>query len=73
MEALETQNLLLLAEAMARSAFYRKETRGAHYRRDYPEKNNDQWLVNITATLEGENLNINYTPVEFTYLKPEEV
>ncbi|MEW5921377.1 MAG: FAD-binding protein [Bacillota bacterium] len=73
MEALETQNMLLLAEAMARSALYRKETRGAHYRRDYPEKNNDQWLVNVVATLEGEKLNINQAPVEFTYLKPEEV
>ncbi len=35
------QNRLLLAEAMLASALERRESRGAHYREDYPEKNED--------------------------------
>jgi L-aspartate oxidase len=34
---LETANLLELANAMVRAALHRKESRGAHFRMDYPE------------------------------------
>jgi L-aspartate oxidase len=34
---LETANLLALANAMVRAALHRKESRGAHFRLDYPE------------------------------------
>jgi aspartate oxidase len=34
---IETENLLVTAEILARSAIYRKESRGVHYREDFPE------------------------------------
>jgi len=64
LEAIETKNMLIQAEAMALSAFERKESRGAHYRLDYPEENNAEWLVNITVKLENEDLIVEQTPVD---------
>jgi fumarate reductase (CoM/CoB) subunit A len=54
--ALETENLLLVAEAMVRAALLRRESRGSHFREDYPERDDGHWLVNILWTLEGGEL-----------------
>ena len=43
-EALELQNLLTTARAIANSALYRKESRGAHSRNDYPERDDENWM-----------------------------
>lgn len=51
-EALETQNLLLIALATARSALYRTESRGAHSRTDYPVMD-PQWQVHIWVDGKG--------------------
>ena len=40
-EALETYNLVVLALLVANAAYIRKETRGAHYREDYPESRSE--------------------------------
>jgi succinate dehydrogenase/fumarate reductase flavoprotein subunit len=44
---LETENLLLTAEIMARAALLREESRGSHFREDFPAQDDDRWLVNI--------------------------
>jgi succinate dehydrogenase/fumarate reductase flavoprotein subunit len=41
----EVRNMLDVAEAVTRSALHREESRGAHFRIDYPEKNDSRWLV----------------------------
>lgn len=43
-EALELDNLMVVALATAHSAINRTETRGAHAREDFPERNDEQWL-----------------------------
>jgi succinate dehydrogenase / fumarate reductase flavoprotein subunit len=40
-EALELNNMLTLSEVIAYSALQRKESRGAHYRNDFPERNDE--------------------------------
>jgi succinate dehydrogenase/fumarate reductase flavoprotein subunit len=44
---LETENLLLTAELMARAALLREESRGSHFREDFPARDDGRWLVNI--------------------------
>ena len=43
-EALELQNLMLQAVATMHSALYRTESRGAHAREDFPERDDERWL-----------------------------
>ena len=47
--ALELGNLIVLAEATVRTAQERTESRGAHFREDYPERNDAEWMMHITA------------------------
>jgi succinate dehydrogenase / fumarate reductase flavoprotein subunit len=51
-EALETINLLSIALATARGAIYRKESRGAHSRTDFPQSN-PEWRVHVWVNQEG--------------------
>jgi succinate dehydrogenase / fumarate reductase flavoprotein subunit len=46
--AMELAHMLTVAEAIARAASQRKESRGGHFREDFPEKNNDLGKVNIS-------------------------
>jgi succinate dehydrogenase/fumarate reductase flavoprotein subunit len=45
--ALETENLLLTAEVMVGAATLRTESRGSHFREDYPEQDDARWLASI--------------------------
>jgi succinate dehydrogenase/fumarate reductase flavoprotein subunit len=49
--ALKTLNLLLVGEAIARSARYRKESRGVHYRSDFPDRDDAEWLRHVRVKL----------------------
>jgi succinate dehydrogenase/fumarate reductase flavoprotein subunit len=46
-KCLELDNLLLTSEAIALSALYREESRGTHYREDFPARNDAEWLCNV--------------------------
>jgi succinate dehydrogenase/fumarate reductase flavoprotein subunit len=46
---LELENHLLLGEMIAQSALQREESRGAHYRTDFPLRNDRAWLKNIVV------------------------
>ncbi|MDD3655093.1 MAG: FAD-binding protein, partial [Desulfotomaculaceae bacterium] len=52
---LETDNMLLVGKAMALSALLRKESRGAHYREDFPAEGGEQWVKNsyINSYIKG--------------------
>jgi succinate dehydrogenase / fumarate reductase flavoprotein subunit len=52
--ALDLDNLLLISEAIARAALLRKESRGAHFRDDYPDKDADWGKHNIAVRQGGE-------------------
>jgi len=45
--AIEVENSLLTADLMARAALIRQESRGSHFREDYPEQDDQNWRVNI--------------------------
>ena len=46
-QAVEVENSLLTADLMARAAFMRCESRGSHFREDYPFQDDGNWRVNI--------------------------
>ena len=51
--ALELQFMLDNAECIVMGALERKESRGAQYRTDFPERNDDEWLKHINLTANG--------------------
>ena len=72
-EALEMQNLFEVAEATAITANERKESRGAHARDDYPERNDDDWLkhsIYFSKTKEVSKRDVNYRPKTVQSFQP---
>jgi fumarate reductase (CoM/CoB) subunit A len=55
-EAIETVNLADVAEAIIRAALLRRESRGAHYREDFPYRNDDIWMKNTIIRKEGQQI-----------------
>lgn len=61
---LELENMLLVSEMACRAALLRKESRGAHYRDEYPEEDNDNWLKNIVIRKDGCDMKLEVMPIE---------
>ena len=71
--AIELGYMLDCAEAIVVSAIERKESRGAHTRMDFPERNDDDWLKHITVSRNGgATPHVEYSPVTLTRWQPEE-
>ena len=70
--ALELHFMLENAEPIVLGALERKESRGAQFRTDYPERNDDEWLKHIVITKEGDEDKISYSEVTMTKWEPEE-
>jgi succinate dehydrogenase/fumarate reductase flavoprotein subunit len=68
-EALNLMNLCANAEMVARSALMRTESRGAHYREDYPASD-PAWLKNIFLTPGPDGITFECEPVKCTRLAP---
>jgi succinate dehydrogenase / fumarate reductase flavoprotein subunit len=70
--ALELENLLELAEAMALSALAREESRGGHARRDFPDRDDERWLRHTLVRRSPDGPKLDYKPVAITKWKPVE-
>jgi succinate dehydrogenase / fumarate reductase flavoprotein subunit len=70
--ALELENLLELAEVSVSGAVARKESRGAHARRDFDKRNDEDWLVHTLAWRTAEGPRLEYKPVTINTWKPVE-
>jgi succinate dehydrogenase flavoprotein subunit len=70
--AIELGYMLDCAEATVLGAIERKESRGAQFRTDYPERNDEEWLKHIDIYLDRGEPRISYSPVTITQWQPEE-
>ncbi|MBI4964153.1 MAG: succinate dehydrogenase flavoprotein subunit [Desulfomonile tiedjei] len=71
LEALELESLLGLAEAILVSAMARKESRGAHFREDYPERDDNNWLKHTLIQKTEAEPKIFHKPVTITRFQPK--
>jgi succinate dehydrogenase / fumarate reductase flavoprotein subunit len=71
MEAMELESLLGLAEAIVVSALGRQESRGAHSREDYPERDDQNWLKHTLVRRTDEGPKTLFKPVTITRFQPK--
>jgi succinate dehydrogenase / fumarate reductase flavoprotein subunit len=80
LEAIELGFLLDLAEVTVYSAMYRKESRGGHFREDYPKRDDENYMVHTMAYLSGDahstdagdHIRLDTKPVVVTRYQPME-
>jgi len=69
--AIELGFMIDCAETTVIAALERKESRGAQYRTDYPERNDEEWLKHIDIVLKDGEPEVSYSEVTFTQWQPE--
>lgn len=72
MNALETENLLELAEVALMAGLAREESRGSHARRDFKERDDENWLKHTLARRTPDGPVLDYKPVDISKWKPVE-
>jgi succinate dehydrogenase / fumarate reductase flavoprotein subunit len=71
LEIIELGNLLDLSLITAEAALRRQESRGAHSREDYKERDDETWLKHSLAYLEGDAVRLEYKPVDTSIWEPK--
>lgn len=71
-KVLELRNMLDLAEAIVLGALARRESRGAHYRTDFPERNDANFLRHTILYYDEREPRLSYEPVRITRWPPSE-
>ena len=72
LEAIELGFLLDLAEVLVVTAKERRESRGGHFREDYPTRNDEKFMVHSMAYKKGNKIKIDWKPVTITNYQPME-
>lgn len=70
-DALELENMLKLAEVIIQSALQREESRGAHYRSDFAQRNDNVWLKHTLISQTPSGFEVRHKPVTVTRFEPK--
>ncbi len=68
---IETGWLLDLAACMVEGAVVRTESRGAHSRVDFPDRDDENWMKHTLSYLEGDDIRLDYSEVTVTKYEPQ--
>jgi succinate dehydrogenase / fumarate reductase, flavoprotein subunit len=71
-EALELQNLAIVGEIILSSAYNRQESRGAHSREDFTQRDDPNFLKHTLAYYSPAGIDLNYMPVVINRFEPQE-
>ena len=66
----ELYNMLILARVITLGALARNESRGAHYKPDFPERDDPNWLKTTRAHWENGQIRFRYEPVDTSLIPP---
>jgi len=66
----ELENMLILARVITLGALARNESRGAHYKPDFPERDDANWLKTTRAKWVNNDIQLTYEPVDTSLIKP---
>ncbi|MFZ0886066.1 MAG: hypothetical protein WAN14_21875, partial [Candidatus Acidiferrales bacterium] len=64
----ELGNMLVLAKVITLGALARNETRGAHYKPEFPNRDDANWLKTTIASYNGGNIKLEYEAVDISLL-----
>lgn len=71
-EAIELRSLMIVGQLILTSALNRQESRGAHYREDYSDRDDDNFLKHTLAYYSPAGIDLQYKPVAITMFEPKE-
>ncbi|MCD8490232.1 MAG: succinate dehydrogenase/fumarate reductase flavoprotein subunit [Desertifilum sp.] len=71
-EALELRNLMIVGQIILSGALNRQESRGAHFREDYPQRDDPGFLKHTFAYYSPAGIDLSYRPVTITRFTPQE-
>ncbi|HKW89572.1 MAG TPA: succinate dehydrogenase flavoprotein subunit [Candidatus Acidoferrales bacterium] len=66
----ELGNMIVLSKAITMGALARNETRGAHYKPEFPERDDKNWLKTTKASYEGAKIKFQYESVDISLIPP---
>jgi len=68
--ARELENMIILARVVTLGALARNESRGAHYKPDFPERDDANWLKTTRAKWVNHEIQLSYEPVDISQITP---
>jgi succinate dehydrogenase / fumarate reductase flavoprotein subunit len=64
--------MLILARVVTLGALQRNESRGAHYKPDFPERDDANWLKTTRAKFSDGEILLSYEPVDISQIPPRQ-
>ncbi len=68
--AVRLKNMLTVSEMVVQAALLRTESRGAHYRTDFPEEDHSEWLKHIVISKKNGDMELSLVPVDLSRMMP---